>query len=163
MIGLGIVWNLVEILEVGACCRLLGSYQINLEGWTAIVQPPGVKSGNELKMKNGKCEMRGSEVGGFGFGVRAHVESVSGAPTRRGNFSLGGAAARALPLPQLRKSLRRMAGRALSGFVGPLNFKKVASRHGPSGARLARTLAPPRDQWGAVLRQYPPISVNIRP
>jgi len=76
-------------------------------------------------MKSEQCKMRGPEDGGLGAGVRAQAEAVFDAPSRRGNFSLGGAAARALPLPQLRKSLRRMTGRALSGFVGPLNFKKL--------------------------------------
>ncbi|MBW8865312.1 MAG: hypothetical protein JF609_10410 [Verrucomicrobia bacterium] len=73
----------------------------------------------EFRMQNEESE-RGQA------GVWARVESVFGAPSRRGNFSLGGAAARALPLPQQCKSLRRKARWALLGFVGPLNLKKFS-------------------------------------
>ena len=72
----------------------------------------------ELRLQNEELP----EGGGPGSGVRAYAESVSGAPSRRGSFSLGGAAARALPWSQQRKPLRRTARRALLGFIGPFNF-----------------------------------------
>jgi len=74
-------------------------------------------------MNNAKLGGRGD--GGFGSGVRVYAEPVAGGPRRRGHFSLGGAAARALPWSQPCKSLRHTARWALLGFVGPLNLKKI--------------------------------------
>ncbi|MBW8863728.1 MAG: hypothetical protein JF609_02180 [Verrucomicrobia bacterium] len=80
-------------------------------------------------MKNLKFKMKKKTAGaGPADEVWAYTESVFGAPSRRGNFSLGGGPSRtgrtyALPLPPRRKSLWRTARWALLGFVGPLNLK----------------------------------------